>query len=92
MILDTQADDPSPSDLATRQRNEASSDRGLPDRLRRQPRKSGRRFSFPVTTALDRSTFEVLNAVSAQRRVSRSLVVENILREWAEEARQLVGL
>ncbi len=61
---------------------------GLTGRLRRQPRSSERRFSFPVTTALDGQTFQVLNAVSLQRGVTRSLVVENILREWAERARQ----
>ncbi len=36
--------------------------RGLPDRLRRQPRGSGRRFTYPVTTALDVETFEAVDA------------------------------
>ena len=91
MILDPAGDDPSPSDLAVCQTKQPSSDRGLPDRLRRQPRKPGRRFSFPVSTALDGRTFQVLNAVSLQRRVSRSLVVENIVREWAEKMEPLLG-
>ena len=41
--------------------------RGLPNRLRRQPRGSGRRFSYPVTTALDVETFEAVDAASRHR-------------------------
>ncbi len=58
-------------------------DRGLPGRLRRQPRGSGRRFCYPVTTSLDVETFEAVDAASQQRGLTRSLIIQNILREWA---------
>ena len=58
-------------------------DRGLPNRLRRQPRAEGRRFSFPVTAALDAETFGAVNAASLQGGVTRSLVVAQVLRDWA---------
>jgi hypothetical protein len=64
-------------------------DRGLPNRLRRQPRGSGRSFSYPVTTALDVETFEAVDAASQQRGVTRSLIVQKVLREWAMRGAQL---
>jgi len=59
-------------------------DRGLPGRLRRQPRGSGRRFSYPVTTSLDVETFQAVDAVSRQHGVTRSLIIQNVLWEWAK--------
>ena len=84
MPLETGSARPSLTGVGEGAAERVRGDHGLPGRLRRQPRGSGRRFAFPVTTALDEDTFEVLNAVSLQRRVTRSLVVENVLRDWAE--------
>ena len=66
----------------------AQRDRGLPGRLRRQPRGKGRGFPRPVTTALDVETFEAVDAASQQRGVTRSLIVQNVLREWAMKGAQ----
>jgi hypothetical protein len=59
------------------------------DADRSRPQRQSRRVRrIPILGVVDVATFDAVNAASLQRSVTRSMIVESILREWAARQKQ----
>jgi hypothetical protein len=58
------------------------------DRSRPQRQSRGRVRRIPILGVVDVATFDAVNAASLQRSVTRSMIVESILREWAARQKE----
>jgi hypothetical protein len=64
-------------------------DEDMPGRLRRRSRQlGGMRFTCVVSSILDAETYKAVHAVAEQHRVTRSLAIADILRDWAARGAQ----